>query len=97
MPRPKLFADEPETINVADLRDGDFLVSFPTQRGIRGYTVNSGVTALDDDPTTWGIRAAYRSRTVFPVAARRFRTLTGVTLSLPCEHSVIVRRRLTTV
>jgi hypothetical protein len=94
MPRPKMFEDEPATISVAELNDGDFLVSFPAQRGIRGYTVNSGVTALDDDHTTWGIRAAYRSRTVFPVAARRFRTLTGVTLSLPCEHSVVVRRKL---
>lgn len=97
MPRPKLFADEETTISVAELNDGDFLVSFPTQRGIRGYTVNSGVTALDDDSTTWGIRAAYRSRTVFPVAARRFRTLTGVGLTLPCEHNVVVRRRLTTI
>jgi hypothetical protein len=95
MPRPKLFADQPETITVADLRDGDFLVSFPTQRGIRGYAVNSGVTELEADHT-WGVRPGYRQRLI-PTEARHFRTLTGVGLSLPSDCTVVVRRRLATV
>lgn len=92
MPRPKLFADDAETMTVADLNDGDFLVTVPTQNGLRGCRVESGVTALDEDHT-WGVRSGYR-RPLIPIPARRFRTLSGAILSLPSSATVTVRRRL---
>ncbi len=92
MPRPKLFADETITITVADLNDGDFLVTVPSQNSLRGLKVESGVTALDEDHT-WGVRSG-RRRPLIPIPARRFRTLSGAVLSLPSEATVTVRRRL---
>lgn len=86
------FAAEDTTIPVAELREGDFLVRFDTQLGIRGANVLSGVKDLEPD-YDWIVRGSVRGSR-FPVQAVRFRTLSGVTLSLPTAVRVVVRRRL---
>jgi hypothetical protein len=50
----------PETVTVAELRAGDFLIAIPAQEGVRGVTVNSGIAELSDDWNTWRQSTGYR-------------------------------------
>lgn len=95
MPRPKLFADDPVVITVAELCPGDFLVEFAPQRGIAGARVMSGVTDLVPTWEVWGERG--HGRRLLPVEAMRMRTLTGVSMCLPTAHLVTVRRKIAQV
>lgn len=92
-PRPArrpLFSEE-ETTTIGELREGDFLVSVPAFRGIRGYRINSGVTEITYDDS-W-VERGY-GRAGFPVPGRLFRTLSGGLLSYPDAAPCVVRRRL---
>jgi hypothetical protein len=83
----------PETITVADLAEGDFVVHIPAQAGTRGARVNSGVAAITP-PRTGRWRAGPPRRKV-PVPSRAIsfhdRDLAG--LDVPATHTVMVRRR----
>lgn len=87
---------EPEPVTVADLRQGDFVVAFASQGGIRGYRVNSGIREISDPATgRWSRRSRPRGPAM-PVPSRSIRFLDPevTALNLPCDHVVITRRRL---
>lgn len=81
----------PETITVADLAVGDFVISLPPHNNVRGARVNSGVreiSAVHYDRWKQSGRGGRR------LPSRRFtfhdRDLTA--LDVPTDHPVIVRR-----
>jgi hypothetical protein len=86
------FAD-PEDVTFTELRHGDFVVSFPAQRGIRGAVINSGIKAIVSD---W--HAMYETSRPrgprMPIEAKRVWFLSGTTIAIPASFTVTVRRRL---
>lgn len=83
----------PETITVADLAEGDFVVHVPAQSGTRGARVNSGVAAITP-PRTGRWRAGPPRRKVpVPSRAISFHDRDLAALDVPCTHTVMVRRR----
>lgn len=86
-----------ETITVADLAAGDFVVSIPAQAGTRGARVNSGVADITPPRAgRWYTRSRPRGPRQ-PVASRRIRFLDSglASLDVPCTHQVVARRRAT--
>lgn len=88
------FADPAET-TIAELAEGDFIVSVPTQDGLRGYTLNSAVRDISED--RWDLyeqRIGRRGR--MSVAAREFTTQyhKGVRIAYPSSFKVIARKRM---
>lgn len=87
--RQRIAFGEPETIEVSALAVGDFVVSFPTQRGIRGVRLDAIVERLDDWTGRWDERVGRRGR--LPVLSRRVATRLG-TIDVPADCSIVVRR-----
>jgi len=58
-----------ETIEISELVPGDFITQIPSQGGIRGVRINSGVRDLRDDWNTWG-RSTGRGRPRMQVKSR---------------------------
>jgi hypothetical protein len=84
---------DPETITVADLAPGDFVVQVPTQRGMRGFRVNSAVREMRDDHGSWTASTGYRR----PRQSMRSRVImwldrTTAAVNLPLAFHVEVRR-----
>jgi hypothetical protein len=85
---------ELETIKVSGLAVGDWIETFPAQRGIRAKAVQSGVAAIEPAPDSWYTRTRPRGPR-WPVAASRITCLrAGAGLNVPDDCDVIVRRRL---
>jgi hypothetical protein len=87
-----MFTD-PQTIKVAELRPGDFVVSYPRQANVPGRTIRSTVATIDDSYTRWAHQSAPR-RPKLPIHSRiaTFVTSTISALDLPADCIVIVRR-----
>jgi hypothetical protein len=73
-----------QTIRVADLRPGDWLVSVPTQERIRGLVANTTVAAVEHDISTWRVGR-------MPVSSRRI-TVGAVVVNYPETFRCVVRR-----
>lgn len=84
-----VFGDS-ETITVADLQVGDFIEVIPTQGGVRGSKVESGVASLDIG-SGWR-RSRGRGRAGLDIKSVRIATLRGHLLDVPADFSVSVRR-----
>jgi hypothetical protein len=84
---------EAATVTIADLKAGDFVVSIPTQMGIRGYRVNSGIREITDSRFgTWKMGPPRRK---CPVESRAMRFLSDLPrVDYPSDCTVIVRKRL---
>jgi hypothetical protein len=100
-PRPPVVADiefgDPETITVADLRAGDFLICIPDYRNVRGVQFNSAVKTISDPSYErgWYERGTGRGRRVpkFPVMSRELTTHAGSAgWDFPVATPVVVRR-----
>lgn len=87
------FAD-PETLTIARLRPGDFVIEIPAQHGARGAKPNSGLATAEDDWETWTRRIGRRGR--IGVHSRRLTFLARDlgTLNVPASFEVTARRRL---
>lgn len=85
------FSAEDTTVLVSELHEGDFLVRFDAQLGLRGENVLSGIKAMSPEPSYWAERYG---RARIPVNSTRITTLTGKTFVLPDAHRVVIRRRL---
>lgn len=81
----------PETITVADLAAGDFVISLPPHNGVRGARVNSGVREITD--ARYG-RWKQSGRGGRQLLSRRFtfHDRDQAALDVPADHPVIVRR-----
>jgi hypothetical protein len=88
---PELVFGDPETVAVSDLAAGDFIVRVPTQSGIAGRVVNSGIATLAPDWDTWTYG---RGRARYPVAATAITFLSrdAAPLTVPDTFAVIARR-----
>jgi hypothetical protein len=82
-----------ETITIADLKVGDFVVRVPPQLNMRGLKVNSAVRTIEDREG-WVLRnrATKRHGTVVAGKAITFQSYRDKTLSWPDTFAVIVRR-----
>jgi hypothetical protein len=81
----------PETITVADLAAGDFVIALPAHNNVRGARVNSGVREITE--AAYG-RWRQRGRGGRMLLSRRFtfHDRDQAPLDVPCDHPVIVRR-----
>lgn len=79
-----------ETITIADLRVGDFIETIPTQSGVRGTRLGSGVASLETG-YRWS-RSNGRGRSRSDVASIEIATLRGQRVDVPATFSVVVRR-----
>ena len=79
-----------ETIAIADLRVGDFIEKVPTQSGVRGTRLNSGVASLGTG-FRWQ-RSNGRGRSRSEVDSIVIETLRGHRIDVPATFSVVVRR-----
>lgn len=86
------FADV-EVVTVNDLTAGDFVVQVPTQRGVRGAKVNSGIRTTAEDFGTWTRSSGYR-RPKIGVESRilMFNDHSVSALNIPLDFIVEVRR-----
>lgn len=84
------FAPEPTAMPITDLRVGDWVEVVPTQSGVRGIIVESGIATIDHGHG-WVERVGRRRYTV---ASVRFTTLTGKTYDIPATFSVVARVRV---
>lgn len=84
-----------ETITVAGLAVGDWVVEVPTQQGVRGTTVKSGVRDLRADWGTWRRSAGYR-RPKLAIESRviMFCDPHVAAVNYPADFAVAVRRPL---
>jgi hypothetical protein len=89
---------ETQTLTIADLRVGDFLEVVPTQSGVRGLRVDSGILAvqdLDSDALAYE-RSPWRqigSRRGQRVDARSIRVMrSDCSFSFPASFTCSVRR-----
>ena len=87
-----MFTD-PQTIKVADLRVGDFVVSYPAQANVPARSIRSTVETLSDAYGSWVHQSAPR-RPKLPIASRvaTFVSRDVRALDLPSDCDVIVRR-----
>jgi hypothetical protein len=82
----------PETITVADLRAGDFVISIPEQRRVRGYRIGSGVAEISE-PAHFGWQFGPARRKVSVKSRKvRFHDRELGRLDLPVMHEILVRR-----
>lgn len=84
-----------ETIAIADLLVGDFIEKVPTQSGVRGIRLDSGVASLE--PGFRWARSNGRGRARSEVDSIQIETLRGQRVDVPATFSVVVRRRLEAV
>lgn len=75
------------TTTVGDLREGDYVLTVPTQHGVRGMSFDTHVTAVGPDHT-WTFGHGRRRQ---PVEATRVTTRHGA-VSFPSSFTVTVRR-----
>jgi hypothetical protein len=82
---------DPETVTIAELKVDDFVVEFPSQKGIRGAKVNSGIRDLRDDYGTWRSGPPRRK---MPIRSRilMFKGMQGTTMNIPADCIIVVRR-----
>lgn len=99
--RTRIRFGDTETLTIADLRVGDFVETIPTQNGVRGMRVDSGIEAIDEmsgDAWADGERSAWRikgSRAGERVDARGLRFMrTSGRFQIPTTFTVTARRRL---
>lgn len=87
-----MFTD-PQTITVADLHVGDFVVRYPAQANVPARTISSTVETLRDDHSSWAFQAAPR-RPKMPIHSRvaTFVSRDVRALDLPADCFVVVRR-----
>ena len=83
---------EPETITVADLRAGDFVVQFMPYLNVRGLRVGSGVQAVEERFGTWKLGPARRKNPI-PSRVVRFISFDSAP-DVPSATPVVVRRRI---
>ena len=88
---------EAETITVDQLVTGDFVVAFPTQAGIRGYRVNSGIREISAPAYGRWAMSGGRGRPRRQILSRKIRFLDANCggVDLPLTHEIIVRRQIT--
>jgi len=84
---------DPQTIKVADLAVGDFVVSYPAQANVPARSISSTVETLAESWNRWAVQSAPR-RPKFPVPSRvaTFVSRDVQPLDLPTDCDVIVRR-----
>jgi hypothetical protein len=85
-----------ETITVADLAAGDFVIALPAHAGVRGFRANSAVREISAPAFgRWKARKAGYGRRALPVQSRQISFLDRdlASLNVPLDHPVIVRRR----
>lgn len=93
-----IFAD-PETVTVAQLRPGDFVVEVPTQMQVRGVRVMSGVKEVMEgyehpEYGVWTESRGYRRHRVTVLSrVLTFQSVKG-SLHYPSDFQVIVRRQV---
>ena len=87
-----MFTD-PQTITVADLVVGDFVVSYPRQANVPARDVRSTVETISEHWDRWAHQAAPR-RPKFPIPSRvaTFVSRDVRALDLPTDCVVVVRR-----
>jgi hypothetical protein len=83
-------------IPASEVRVGDFVERVPTQAGVTGAIIMSGVRAVEHEWDAWGQRGAPR-RPMFPVESVRwsFHESALVDVSVPATFTVVVRREVT--
>lgn len=80
-----------QTIRVADLVEGDWIEVIPTQDGVRGIKLNSGVQALFEG-YGW-VAGRGRGRARVDLDSTRIVTRRG-NVHVPSHFSVVVRREV---
>lgn len=86
---------DPETIKVADLAVGDFVVEFPRQAGIRGKVISSAVASLAETYDRWTAPNSPRPRSKrHSVRSRKvtFADRSIVPIDVPISCEIVVRR-----
>lgn len=81
---------EEETIKVAELAVGDFLIGMTSQDGVRGFDVNLIVESIEEDWNTWGCGRG-RRHSATPIQSRYIHTR-GTNFNIPAHLVIKVRR-----
>jgi hypothetical protein len=82
-----------QTVTVADLRPGDYVVTLPAYQNLPGVRVGSSVRAIEA-ADGWEQRHGRGARWGLPVAGRKvaFNTTGGAVLNTPSARPVVIRR-----
>jgi len=86
------WASTPQTLPLSEIKPGDFVIEIPTQGGIRGVRVNSGLKTVTEDWETW--RQSFgssRRRRYSNIRGLRIEFLSGGRVSYPADFTATVR------
>jgi len=82
-----------ETVTVSDLKPGDFVITIPTQNGVRGIRVNSGIRTVSDDWDTWTCSSGPRRPRISQLSRElRFNDAKLGSVNVPASFAVQARR-----